>query len=347
MEDEQGIVRSILKLIRLVWGLVIFVASVALLVVGHVTGFFGQPSVQGPAPESGLLFENTSEPTPPDALWQAPDSTSIPAGLEGEKIRYGKELIAHTSVYLGPKGKVLSMSNGMNCQNCHLKAGTVPFGNNFGRVASAYPKLRKRSGKMVDYEARINDCFERSLNGQKLPEDSPEMQAMVAYINWVGGGVSKGEELPGFGKFEIAPLDRPADPKRGKKVFRQYCVQCHGSNGEGQLATSGREWTYPPLYGEGSYNIGAGLYRMSGFAAFVKANMPYGVTFETTLLTDEEAWDVAAYVNSMPRPEKDLSQDWPDISQKPVDLPFGPYADSFTEQQHKYGPFDLMEVAYQ
>ncbi|WP_373514864.1 c-type cytochrome [Persicitalea sp.] len=345
MEDEREIIRNIIKLIRLLKGLVFFVAGVALLVVGYALGFFGQPVAQGSVLESSHLPENSTPPAPPNALWQAPDSTTIPAGAEGEKIRYGKELIAHTSVYLGPEGKVLAMSNGMNCQNCHLKAGTVPYGNNFGRVASAYPKIRKRSGKMVDYEARINDCFERSLNGQKLAEHSPEMQAMVAYLKWVGGGVGKGEELPGFGRFQIEPLDRPADPKRGKQVFGQYCVQCHGPNGEGQLATNGREWTYPPLYGEGSYNIGAGLYRVSGFAAFVKANMPYGVTFENTLLTDEEAWDVAAYVNSMRRPKKDLSQDWPDISQKPVDHPFGPYADSFTEQQHKYGPFDPMKVA--
>ena len=75
--------------------------------------------------------------------------------------------------------------------------------------------------------------------------------------------------------------------------------------------------------------------------------MPYGVTFENPFLTDEEAWDVAAYVNSMPRPDKDLSQDWPDISKKPIDHPFGPYADSFSEEQHKYGPFDPIKAASQ
>ncbi len=347
MTDERNIIRNILKLMRLVWGLVIFVAAVALLVVGNVLGYFGQPSGQGAAPEPSQLSENTIPPTLPDALWRAPDSTSIPAGLEGEKIRYGKELIAHTAKYLGPNGTVLAMSNGMNCQNCHLRAGTVPFGNNFGRVASAYPKVRKRSGKMVDFEERVNDCFERSLNGQKLAEDSHEMQAMVAYIKWVGGGVSKEENPPGFGRFELEPLDRPADPERGKQVFSQYCARCHGSNGEGQLAVNGREWAFPPLYGKASFNIGAGLYRVSGFASFVKANMPYGVTFENPFLTDEEAWDVAAYVNSMPRPKKDLSADWPDISQKPVDHPFGPYADSFTEQQHKFGPFEPIKMANQ
>ena len=57
------------------------------------------------------------------------------------------------------------------------------------------------------------------------------------------------------------------------------------------------------------------------------------------LLTDEEAWDVAAFVNSQPRPKADLKKDWPNISAKPVDHPFGPYTDGFSEEQHKYGPF--------
>ena len=67
--------------------------------------------------------------------------------------------------------------------------------------------------------------------------------------------------------------------------------------------------------------------------------MPNGASFDNPILTDEEAWDVAAYVNSMPRPHKTFAADWPDISAKPFDHPFGPYADDFTEQQHKLGPF--------
>lgn len=130
-------------------------------------------------------------------------------------------------------------------------------------------------------------------------------------------------------------------------MYDNYCARCHGADGEGQLAESGLEWTYPPLYGDNSYNFGAGLYRVSKFASYVKSNMPYGVTFENPFLTDEEAWDVAAYVNSMPRPEKDLSADWPDISKKPVDHPFGPYVDEFSEEQHKYGPFAPIKAAYQ
>jgi len=82
------------------------------------------------------------------------------------------------------------------------------------------------------------------------------------------------------------------------------------------------------------------LYRISRLAGYVKANMPNDEsTFDQPVLTDEESWDVAAYIISMPRPQKDISKDWPDISKKPFDHPFGPFTDSFSEAQHKYGPF--------
>ena len=91
---------------------------------------------------------------------------------------------------------------------------------------------------------------------------------------------------------------------------------------------------------------GAGLFRLSRFAGYVKANMPQGASWERPQLTDEEAWDVAAYVNAQPRPTKDLSTDWPDIAKKPVDHPFGPYKDPYSEQQHKFGPFGPIAAFY-
>ncbi|HRG10565.1 MAG TPA: cytochrome C, partial [Cyclobacteriaceae bacterium] len=126
---------------------------------------------------------------PVDNLWQAPAETTIPTDASGDEIRYGRELIAHTADYLGPQGKVMAISNGMNCQNCHLDAGTKPFGNNYSAVASTYPKFRARSGSEETIEKRVNDCIERSLNGNALSNDSREMKAMVSYIKWLGTGV--------------------------------------------------------------------------------------------------------------------------------------------------------------
>jgi thiosulfate dehydrogenase len=276
-------------------------------------------------------------------FWHPPDSSSISAGRAGDEIRYGKELIAHTSLYLGPKGKVAAISNGMNCQNCHLEAGTKIFGNNYSAVASTYPKFRARSGTEETIEKRVNDCIERSLNGQPLKADSREIKAMVAYIKWVGSFVMKGETPKGAGLIDVPFLDRAADPAKGKMAYELKCVICHKQNGEGIAKADGTGWAYPPLWGKDSYNIGAGLFRLSRFAGYIKANMPLGSTHSIPQLTDEEVWDIAAYVNSQPRPSKSLAMDWPDISKKPLDHPFGPFADGFDEKQHKYGPFKPIE----
>lgn len=272
-------------------------------------------------------------------LWQAPDTANIPAGPEGEAIRYGRDLIANTAKYLGPKGSVLHISNGMNCQNCHLDAGTRPFANNYAAVYATYPKFRARSNSVETIVKRVNDCFERSLNGKKPDSTGKEMQAILAYIKWVGSNVKKGETPKGTGVAKLPYLDRAADPVKGKAIYMSKCQTCHGTNGEGLLNADKTAYTYPPLWGPHSYNDGAGLYRLSSFAGYVKNNMPFGASYQNPLLSDEEAWDVAAFVNSQPRPHKDQSKDWQDIRQKPVDFPFGPYADQFSQQQHKYGPY--------
>ncbi|MBD0368117.1 MAG: c-type cytochrome [Flavisolibacter sp.] len=272
--------------------------------------------------------------------WTAPDTAAIPATAEGDLIRYGRDLIVHTSQYLGPKGIIASLSNGMNCQNCHIDAGTKPFGNSFSAVASTYPKYRERSGRVESIEFRINECMERSLNGSKLDSNSTEMKAMVAYLKWMGEGVPKNFKPQGAGTEELPFLNRAADPAKGRVVYITRCQRCHGENGEGAKGPGTTEYTYPPLWGSNSYNVSAGLYRLSRLAGFIKNNMPLDSAQLGYKLSNEEAWDVAAYVNSQPRSQKMFSYDWPVVATKPVDYPFGPYADNFSEQQHKYGPFE-------
>lgn len=316
------------KVLTLVFCLVIFLASVTLLLYHY-------PAV----------FQNQEKPSETDAknpmvqLWKAPDTATIPKNKEGNLIRYGRDLIARTSYYLGPHGTVMNISNGMNCQNCHLDAGTKPFGNNYGSVASLYPKFRSRSASIESIEKRVNDCLERSLNGQPLDLLSKEMSAIVSYIQWVGQDVPKGEKAPGSGFVEMKWLTRAANPVIGRKLYLQKCQICHGYSGEGQKLSANGHYIYPPMWGENSFNTGAGLFRISNFARYIRANMPNGATFEKPILSEEEAWDIAAYVVSLPRPEKNFGRDWPKTELKPVDHPFGPYADSFSEKQHKYGPF--------
>ena len=279
-----------------------------------------------------------------DSSWVAPDESTIPEGEAGDEIRYGKELIVHTSVYLGPKGKVASISNGLNCQNCHLAAGTKPHALNFSAVQSTYPQVRNRSGTLVSIAERVNGCFDRSLNGQRLDTASREMKAMIAYMKWVGNAVPKGVKPANAGTIKLKYLDRAADPEKGKIAF-VTCQVCHGKDGQGQLNDEGTEYYFPPLWGPHSFNDGAGLYRISNFASFIKSNMPFGTTYEHPVLSDEQAWDIAAYVNSQPRPHKDQSKDYVLSGKKPIDSPYGPYKDSFSEKQHKYGPYPPILLA--
>ncbi|AKQ45524.1 cytochrome C [Rufibacter radiotolerans] len=349
LNEEQNFINFLVKIANVV-GLssvvVMLLVGIALImVIYHVDFTLPQLSqTEPPAATAPLPSPSTAPPSPvvtapADDMWKAPDLASLVGTPEEKQITYGQELIAHTAQYLGPKGKVLQISNGMNCQNCHLNAGTKTFGNNYALVASTYPKFRGRSGTVESVEKRVNDCFERSLNGKPLKEDSKEMKAMVAYINWVGKEVKKDEKVKGAGLVELPLLDRAASPANGKAVYLQKCQSCHGPEGQGIKSEGSAEYQYPPLWGKSSYNNGAGLFRVSTFARYVKANMPLGATYSRPMLSDEEAWDLAAYVNTMPRPKKDLSKDWPDISKKPIDHPFGPYSDGFKEKQHKYGPF--------
>jgi thiosulfate dehydrogenase len=343
--------KPILKIISLLVGLLVLATTlVGVIAVIVFLSFSGiqlpsladdeEVAVQAIAeiPEVKALIDS-------EGIWQAPDWASVDTEPNADEIKYGKELIANTAEYLGPKGKVLKMSNGMNCQNCHLQAGAAPLGNNYSAVAATYPKVRARSGQSEDIPKRINDCFERSLNGKALENNSKEMTAMVAYIQWLGKDVPKGESPIGSGLYEVPLLDRAADPIKGKTVYDNLCQSCHMAEGQGMPKPDGSGHIYPPLWGENSYNDGAGLYRISRFAGYVKANMPLGATYENPILTDAESWDLAAYVNSMARPKKDITKDWPDISKKPMDHPFGPFSDEFSEEQHKFGPFKPIKEA--
>lgn len=337
----QSLQRTLLALAGLLIVAVIATAILIALRFGIIT-----PSAQTPELATSATAPAANKPAKTEKpLWQAPAESAMKTAKNGELIQYGKELIANTALYLGPNGKVAHVSNGMNCQNCHLDAGTKPWGNNYSAVAATYPKFRARSGTTESIVKRVNDCFERSLNGKSLDSTSREMKAIVAYIHFLGDSVPKGKNPNGSGIWEVPYLDRAADPTKGKLAYQQKCVSCHGATGQGIAKPDGSGYTFPPLWGPHSYNQGAGLFRISRLAGYIKANMPLGASWDNPQLTDEEAWDIAAFVNSMPRPTKDLSKDWPNIAKKPVDHPFGPYADSFSEKQHKFGPFKPIQAA--
>ena len=189
----------------------------------------------------------------------------------------------------------------------------------------------------------------RSMNGRPLPAGAPEMQALVSYIKFLSTGVSPGQLLPGMGTGNMPELDRAADPVRGEAGYANSCVACHGPDGAGirrSLPTTDLGYMMPPLWGNDSFNDGAGMARLITAANFLHFNMPHGVDYLNPQLSPEQAWDIAAYVVSRPRPHKSgLEKDFPDLLEKPVDAPYGPYADGFSEQQHKYGPFAPIRAA--
>lgn len=265
---------------------------------------------------------------------------------------YGRRLVAQTSWLIGPDHPDPAQrfaGNRLNCGSCHLGAGKLPGTLSLLETFGKYPRFSGRDGKESDLKERIDGCMERSMNGRKLPRDSVEMDAMVAYIQslseqWIATSPSQ--------RVVVEPPSlrvpaRAADLVNGKVVYEDRCRVCHGRDGEGLFASQDtrRGYVLPPLWGPDTYNNGAGMGRVLTAARFIKARMPLG----RADLTDDQAFDVAAFINSMPRPMLDpamLALDYPDRTTKPIDSPYPPWADPFPAEQHRFGPFGPIEAHY-
>ena len=263
---------------------------------------------------------------------------------------YGKRLLGQTSELLGPDVADPNMRytfGRLSCGACHLGNGTEPGTLGLPPASGHYPRFSARSNTTTTIEDRINECMQRSLNGRALPKSSPEMIAMASYIRSLsdrdaatGAGGRKANEPPAF-----KTPTRAASPAAGKRVFEQRCTACHGTDGAGLLAAANpiHGYVFPPLWGPDSFNTGAGMHRVLTAARFIKARMPLG----RPDLDDDQAFDVAAFINAQPRPEMaKLQLDYPDRKTKPVDTGYGPFADSFPLEQHRFGPFQPIEAFY-
>lgn len=284
--------------------------------------------------------------------WQAPDIEKLPSDKYGQMVRKGKLLMEQTYKYLGPEAQDPSKryaGNNLACVTCHIGAGTRKFANPWVGTFISFPQYRGREDAISTTEERVNGCLERSMNGRKMPVDSEDMKAMVTYLHFLSTGIPVGAKMEGTGVPRLKPLDRPVDPVAGKQVYATYCIACHGENGQGVRrgkVGDGEGYQFPPLWGPDSYNTGAGMTRNILAAGFIKGNMPSGVTHTNMVLTDEQAFDVAAYINSQPRPVKaNLEIDFPARKNKPVDAPFPPYTPGFSAEQHQYGPWKPIQEA--
>lgn len=286
------------------------------------------------------------KPASAKRAWKLP--AGEPSGPKAELIQYGRELISQTPRLLGPdvaNKQLRYAGNRLSCKNCHLEAGRQAHAMGYVGIAARFPQFRPRENRQQSLADRVNGCFERSLNGRALPITSREMQAILAYMHWLSEGYPQGVKVHGQSIPEFKLPERAADPELGKKVFASRCVSCHQPEGQGLPADpkdKSAGYLYPPLWGPDSFNNGAGMHRVMLAARYIRANMPLG----QANLTPEQAFDVAAYINSQPHPQMSgLEKDFPDRSKKPVDTPFGPWDDAFTPAQHKYGPFGPMLAA--
>jgi thiosulfate dehydrogenase len=262
----------------------------------------------------GLWAAGCSQVVPPKEprgtdihpLFLPPSPDTIPGDLRGEDIRMGYLVVVDTQQY----GKRY-VGNALNCTNCHLEAGLHPNALSFVGISVLYPEYRERAGRRMSLADQINDCFERNMNGTALPADSTKLSAIVAYIDWLSKNVPRGSSVPWRGLPPITPVRAP-DVAKGKVVYEKKCAFCHGADGQGAMAA-------PPVWGPRSYTNGSDMARVSVAASFIKANMPRGRGWS---ITDEEAFDVAAYINSRPRPDFPKKiHDWPKGG-KPADVPY-------------------------
>jgi thiosulfate dehydrogenase len=240
----------------------------------------------------------------PPNWYAVPDAAKLSPSPENDLIRYGKELIVNTPRYIGKSAEDPAMryaGNDLACQNCHLNAGLQPFAAPFVSTFATFPMLF--DDKVLTLTDRINGCMIRSMNGKELPAESREMEAIIAYFRYVGKGTPEGVRVAGMGLRPLKMPTSPPDARRGEEVYAKYCASCHKEDGQGEpRASPAVGFTIPPLWGEASFNAGAGIAKTAYAAAYIHDNMPFGISYQDPVLTVQQAWDVAAYMISKPHP---------------------------------------------
>ncbi len=253
----------------------------------------------GRAAVAGVAAREPLDYTPP------PDS-AIPNDELGAAIRRGLALVTRTTDSLPAYAP-----GNIQCANCHVDAGRRRDAAALIGVTARFPKYMDRTGAVITIEDRVNYCFTRSLAGNRLPSDSREMQDIVAYLAFISTGVPQGAHVVGEGIPKMPPLR--GDTIRGARVFAATCAVCHGPQGQGNPPL------FPALWGPKSYSIGASMAREERAAAFIRRFMPQN---NTGSLTDQQAYDVAAFVNAQPRPDSPgKERDWP-RGGTPADVPY-------------------------
>jgi thiosulfate dehydrogenase len=237
--------------------------------------------------------------------WAPPPVDSTPDDPMERAVLRGLALLTHTRdslpAYVG---------SNLACTSCHLDEGRRANAAPLVGVYARYPRFIDRAAAVVPIEDRVNYCFTRSLSGSRLPNDSREMQDIVAYLAHISRDVPVGQHVPGEGMPKMPAL--AGDATRGRRLFGDGCARCHGADGAGVGPA-------PALWGPRSFSIGASMARVERAASFIRHNMPLD---KPGTLSDQDAYDVAAFVTAMARPDMPGKEnDWPDGG-APVDVPY-------------------------
>ena len=233
-----------------------------------------------------------------------------------EQVRWGYRIFVDT-----PKEAPRFTGGRVSCANCHLNAGQRDRALPVVGVAGQFPEYNNRAARLISLADRVVDCFIRSENGTAYDElpttTSKEVLAVQAYLAWLSKGYAMGQNPPWRGKNAITqdkliPV-KSLDVEKGKSLYAEKCVSCHGLDGQGVQIGDKKAG---PLWGDHSWNDGAGAARVYTLAGIIRYAMPY---LDPGSLTDEEAQHVAAYINSQPRPHFPFKdRDYPG-SKVPVD----------------------------
>ena len=246
-------------------------------------------STNGPAPVASPVAASPGQ----SAGFAPPDHDRIPEGPYGDIVRRGRDIFTDTGTHAAG-----FVGNSLSCSNCHLDAGRLANSAPLWGAYVRYPAYRAKTGQVNNYTERLQGCFMYSMDGTAPPAGSDVLVALETYSYWMAEGAPVGAQLPGAGYPEIPAPPLPPDFARGEAVFADNCALCHGDDGQGQRV-AGRQ-VFPPLWGPQSYNWGAGMHQLDNAAGFIKANMPLG---RGGSLTDQQAWDVAMFMNAHERPQ--------------------------------------------
>ncbi|MEO5669656.1 MAG: c-type cytochrome [Ramlibacter sp.] len=251
------------------------------------------PAASAPARPGSAPPRGSSMPAGTQTGFRPSAESSLPTGEYGKMVQLGRNIMMDTRQYAGPY-----VGNDLKCATCHLDAGRKSDAAPMWGAFIHYPAFRAKTGKVDTLASRFQQCFEYSMNGKAPPTDGEVITALQTYASWLAKGAQVGLPLAGSGFPKLKQPPIAPDYARGEKIYAANCALCHGADGQGQKV--GTKQAFPPLWGSRSYNWGAGMHQLGNASSFIRNNMPLG---KGGTLSEQEAWDVAVFMNSHERPQ--------------------------------------------